>query len=223
VPSWLYRRPEPALDGVIDAVPGLVVPMPPDDTWEAGTPDRIVLSGLLVSTGEPHLVLFSGMGLPSHLEDLIFPAGLASRAEISASSRLVAHIGEHVNTAYRDLFPAGVHLNLARMAGDRSIEYRTYERAIDRETLACGSGAVATAHVAAELKLISSARATLWPYRSRLRQPDSRLQVEAGESGYVLRGDPRLICTCTVPATALPWAAEAVWPAPTVHLEEVPT
>jgi diaminopimelate epimerase len=40
--------------------------------------------------------------------------------------------------------PAGVNVNFAHFV-DQSIKIRTYERGVEGETLACGTGAVATA------------------------------------------------------------------------------
>jgi diaminopimelate epimerase len=223
VPAELYRHSGPSPDAMMDVLPDIAVPVHPDRSWAAGLPHRLILSGTLVSIGEPHLVLFSGIGFPSLMEDRLFPARTAGGSVLRASNQLVEYIGEYVNSAHRDLFPVGIHLNFARIADGQLIEYRTYERAIDRETLACGSGAVATAHVAALLGLVNPARATIWPYRSRLRQPDSCLWVDADESGYVLRGSPQLICTSVVPIDVFPVIDGAASPTAVTAFKEVLT
>jgi diaminopimelate epimerase len=210
-PAELFNRAGPPPTSGIDRVDDLEVPLPRDLPWAAGLPDTVVLSGSLNFTGEPHLVLVSGRGLPSVLEERLYPVvdhgdghgsriGLPDTPEMRASNRLVDHIGRHVNEAYRDRFPQGVHLNFARILDSSGlIEYRTYERAIDIETLACGSGAVAMAYVAAEAGLLSGSETTFWPHRCRWYQPDASLSVRRTDSGFVLTGQPRLVCAGLVP------------------------
>lgn len=52
---------------------------------------------------------------------------------------------------YHELFePNGTNANFARVEADGSLTMRTYERGVEAETLACGTGAAATAVLAAE-------------------------------------------------------------------------
>jgi diaminopimelate epimerase len=204
-PRELFNRDGPLLPSGIDEVDGLVVALPPDREWAPPLPDTVVLSGHLTFTGEPHLVLISGQGLPSVLEEQLYPSldveqgpnliGRPLTAAMRASNQLVDHIGKHVNQTYRARFPQGVHLNFARVLDPSGlVEYRTYERAIDCETLACGSGAVAMAYIARTLGLVQGPETTFWPHRCRWYQPDASLQVTETESGFVLTGQPRLVC-----------------------------
>jgi diaminopimelate epimerase len=46
---------------------------------------------------------------------------------------------------YHDRFPAGTNANFAQIGEDGLIKVRTYERGVENETLACGTGVVAVA------------------------------------------------------------------------------
>jgi diaminopimelate epimerase len=210
VSEELYRRPTPASSAGIDAVPPLTVPLPQHEPWAAGLPETITLSGFLVFTGEPHMMLIEGRGLPTELAERLWVdlggeggsrgVGLPDTPEMAASCALVHHVGTYVNATYKDLFPQGVHLNFARVRGeDGVIEYRTYERAIDCETLACGSGAVAMAHIAQTEGLLEGPETTFWPHRCRWYQPDASLGVVVTDDGFLLSGHPKLVCEGSAP------------------------
>ncbi len=58
-------------------------------------------------------------------------------------------IRQHVNFA-----PSGTNVNVVSTTPDGRLRMRTYERGVEAETLACGTGAVASALVAAEIGLM---------------------------------------------------------------------
>ncbi|MBU2499625.1 MAG: diaminopimelate epimerase [Proteobacteria bacterium] len=58
---------------------------------------------------------------------------------------------------YHAMFsPAGTNADFIRVTGPDSIELRTYERGVEDETLACGTGAMASALVAAARGMVTS-------------------------------------------------------------------
>lgn len=80
----------------------------------------------MVNTGVPHVVV-EWENLPA--ADLVGIGGALRR---------------HTRFA-----PAGTNVNLVAVTGARSLDMRTYERGVEGETLACGTGAVAAALVEA--------------------------------------------------------------------------
>ena len=86
-----------------------------------------------IDTGVPHAVLF--------VEDLegldIIPIGRAIRFHSHFS-------------------PSGTNVNFIRLENESQLSIRTYERGVEDETLACGTGAVASALVAAFKELVKS-------------------------------------------------------------------
>src|SRR5687768_12446512 len=88
---------------------------------------------------------------------------------------------------------AGANVNFVQAAGDGSFRYRTYERGVEAETLACGTGAVALAVLLSDWGLAKSpVRITTRSGRAlqvRLSgPPDSAKPSLAGEARVVYRG-----------------------------------
>ena len=86
-----------------------------------------------INTGVPHVVYF--------VDDL----------------ETVDIIGDGAATRYHDLFkPDGTNANFAKVTEPGRMLIRTYERGVEGETLACGTGAVAAALIAGAKGLVSS-------------------------------------------------------------------
>ncbi|HLN59684.1 MAG TPA: diaminopimelate epimerase [Thermoanaerobaculia bacterium] len=85
-----------------------------------------------INVGVPHLVVFVRGDLASLPID-----------------RLAPPLRRH------PAMPDGANVNFVEVTGPGSIRVRTYERGVEGETLACGSGVVASAITAARSKLVS--------------------------------------------------------------------
>jgi diaminopimelate epimerase len=192
VPAELYRRTGRPPTGALDAV-RLNVHLPAHFSGPVGPawPDQ--LSGHLVFTGEPHLVFVCGHGAPL-LDQALFPP-----EETAGTLDLMDYLGRQINHLYQDVFPHGVHVNFADIRGD-TLRYRTWERAIDQETLACGTGALACAYVCRSRRLVRGNPVTLRPQRAHWHQPATDLRVtETPDGGLILEGRPLRICAGGVP------------------------
>lgn len=86
-----------------------------------------------LNTGVPHVVTF--------VRDL--------------QSTPVVRAGKHLRH-HTEFAPAGTNANFAFVADDRTLHVRTYERGVEAETLACGTGCIASAIVAAQLGAVKS-------------------------------------------------------------------
>jgi diaminopimelate epimerase len=86
-----------------------------------------------VNTGVPHAVMF----VPD-----------ADQAMVQSLGKEIRH---HAHFA-----PKGTNVNFVQQFGDGSIRVRTYERGVEGETLACGTGVTASALVSARLRHFTS-------------------------------------------------------------------
>lgn len=120
---------------------------------------RVEVSSL--NTGVPHAVVF--------VED----ADAAMVLERGRELRFHRHFG-----------PRGTNVNFVQVLGPGRIRVRTYERGVEGETLACGTGVSASAMIAARLRGFPS------PVRVQVQGGDE-LRVEFSEAGDAF-GDVRL-------------------------------
>jgi diaminopimelate epimerase len=159
------------------------------------------ITGYLVFTGEPHFVIFTETGLSlKETACMLFPSSLSntrnSRAEkrVNASCELVDFIGKYFGRVYGKVFPIGININFVRF--DRragALEYRCFERGINRETLACGTGALAAAFVAHRLNIMNSSRIKVLPHRCRWYAQDAEIEVQESMDGWILYGRPVML------------------------------
>lgn len=189
--------------GEIQAIGDLRIGFRNHDLHPYSTATELVLNGYLTFTGEPHLVL-----LLDDEDDPIAPfadaifaqhddgqgAGPLLQRRSGFGTWLVDHIGQYLNTHYRELFPAGINVNFARRQryGD-AIEYRCYERGLYRETLACGTGAVAVAFILDHFRDLAGAGIRILPHRCRWYRPDATMAVRGDRDGWVLEGQPDIV------------------------------
>lgn len=86
-----------------------------------------------INTSVPHVVIFTNN---------------IRRADVFNMGRFIRN--------HRIFKPAGTNANFVQIRGRHNILVRTYERGVEDETFACGTGAVASAIVASELHSVES-------------------------------------------------------------------
>jgi diaminopimelate epimerase len=124
-----------------------------------------------VNTGSPHAIVFT--------EDV-------DRVDVFGEGRTIRH--------RQDFFPEGTNVNFLEVTSDDSISVRTFERGVEDETLACGTGAVASALMSYRLGKVSES-----PVRVKVRSGDI-LEVGFGEEmrDIYLEGPARIVYLGTV-------------------------
>lgn len=189
--------------GEIQTIGDLRVRFRDHDLHPYSADTELFLTGHLTFTGEPHLVfLLDDEDSPiAGFADAIFAsndeiqlAGSMLQRRSGFGTWLVDHVGQYLNTHYRDRFPAGINVNFARKDRHGSaIEYRCYERGVFRETLACGTGAVAVAYIMRHFHGDVEASVKILPHRCRWYKPEAIMAVNSGADGWVLEGQPDIV------------------------------
>ncbi|MCX6904379.1 MAG: diaminopimelate epimerase [Verrucomicrobia bacterium] len=115
--------------------------------------DKAMVTVHSLNTGVPHAVIF----VPN------------------ADKAMVQRLGSEVR--HHQMFaPKGTNVNFAQSLGPSSIRVRTYERGVEGETLACGTGVTASALIAARVHRFAS------PVRVQVQSGDD-LEVSFKETG----------------------------------------
>jgi len=160
----------------------VTISLPPPQSYRAERSLRVgdrVVQGSSIVVGVPHYVIFLRDDLWS--QDIV-PLGRAIRT-------------------HRELQPAGANVNFVVVRDGHSIEIRTYERGVEAETLACGSGIVASVSVSALFGRVSS------PVKV-LTRSGITLEVSFALDGSVVRdvrlkGDARAVFQGTLSSEAV--------------------
>ena len=122
-----------------------------NETLRAGTAKIVVHS---LNTGVPHAVVFTG--------DCTKPSERRSTSDESPAGALLHALREDLESVdvralgralrfHPHFEPKGTNVNFVMQTGPNAIAIRTYERGVEDETLACGTGMVACALIFHEI------------------------------------------------------------------------
>ncbi|HEY0142562.1 MAG TPA: diaminopimelate epimerase [Thermoanaerobaculia bacterium] len=167
--------------GVVGAEVGegglVTITLPPPYGFRAQKPLRIkssTVQGSFIRVGVPHYVLFLREGIWAQ--------------DITQLGRAIRR--------HEDLLPDGANVNFVQIRDEHAIEVRTYERGVEGETLACGSGVVASAVTSALFRKVESPVSVLT--RSGITL-EVAFEFNGGDVREVrLRGDARAIYRAAV-------------------------
>jgi len=105
--------------------------------------------------------------------------------------RQIAEWGRRIRYDARR-FPQGTNVNFAEVLNRHALRIRTYERGVEAETLACGSGSTAAAIVSAILGMVDAASPVDVHTRGGLLRISFRLTEDAATEVY-LEGNAKLV------------------------------
>lgn len=146
---------------------------------DSDTKYNVHLKGIMVYTGEPHIVIFDHflMDKKNILNKCILNINNSSQIQnnnftpILINDSFLNKMGMFFNFSLRDMLPYGCSVNFASVLDKNGIiAYRCFERGVNKETLACGTGALAVALAAYQLGYITSRKAILLPQASRVHK-----------------------------------------------------
>jgi len=121
-----------------------------------------------INTGVPHVVRF--------VDDLV-------GCDVFGTGRLIRY--------HAHFQPAGTNANFVRVLDGHTIAVRTYERGVEDETLACGTGSVAAALIAARRGLVASPVEVLVKSGERLKIFFK--ETDAGFENVYLEGGAKVV------------------------------
>lgn len=148
------------------------------------TVDDETISAILIDVGVPHLVLFQD-------EDM-------SQAPID---RLGPRLRGHP-----DLTPAGANVDFARFPEPHRLELRSWERGVEAETLACGTGVLACIAIGLDLGLaeLPVKAVTLGGFEIEVAPSET-------PSHWLMTGDARVVCGGTLAPEAAVAPVPPAW------------
>lgn len=125
-----------------------------------------------INTGVPHVVLF--------VEDL-------EKVEVKEVGRKIRY--------HKEFAPEGTNVNFIKVRDEHSIDIRTYERGVEDETLACGTGAAAGAIIShllgrtkTPIKMYTKSGSILKVYFDSSHSKISNLYLE-GDAEIIYQGE----------------------------------
>lgn len=151
------------------------------------TPPHGLQTDIAIDMAERPLVLhFINTGVP-HAVHFTATAEELENFDIFKTGRFIRY--------HQRFQPAGTNVNFAFVQGPHDITIRTYERGVEDETLACGTGSIATALIAAAKGLVRSPVQLLTRGGETLVIHFDGSPQEGGItfSGVFLEGDARVV------------------------------
>jgi diaminopimelate epimerase len=173
----------------------LVVKFRPGDLKAYTNDTELRIRSLLVFTGEPHLVIFpdSDFSTPEQADYIFAGSDQDAERRESFGSWLIEHIGNYINNRMRHIFPAGININFARCLASGEIENRCFERGINRETLACGTGALAVAYIYSRMENLNISNIDVLPHRCRWHDEQAKIRIKQNSDGWQISSDPVML------------------------------